>query len=560
MKRSLVLAALLCLFAASLAHAQVTNWLGNNGQDWTEPPSSDNGIAGSGDTAIFGGGGFKILNGSDAVTISPTDSKIQYVGRWNFSNPSVPWVAWQGSSIIVNFEGTGIAVDIDAGTKTEQYRVIIDGVAEAKRRSFSKNRAKYRLASGLADGIHKLELMKETFYSSKSTFYGFEVTGVGLVAPPERPSLRIEYFGDSNANGSSNYDEKNKGVMGTYYAFPAMATRMLGAEMNNQSVGGATLDDRGDNDVRSFIFSEDLKNQNSSYRSGFDPHIIVVNAGANDIRADKKTIKNRYKAVVADLRTVYGAGPHIVLFNAYGWDLNEPANYSHEVVTELAKTGETNVSVCLFPWLWEQWHGCQWEYSGQAHMLVEHLASINPKWKQVHPNDIIDGFGRDWDFSNGSFEHRAPFGGFGWRYYTDGVERVHNPADAADGDYYIRLDAGEKVHQPTDATGDHLPGATKGKQVYYITASIRGITPGAQAQIQTHFQGQEIYKHDDKPDTFQTSTFDVTTSWKDYTHVATASDGVWTIYNYLISSSGTVEFDNVRMSNTPAQQKHQQAD
>ena len=223
-----------------------------------------------------------------AVTISPTDSNIQYVGRWNFSKPSEPWVAWQGSSIIVNFKGSGIAVDIDAGTKTEQYRVIIDGVAEDERKYFSEGRAKYPLASGLADGVHKLELMKETFYSDKSTFYGFEVTGAGLVEPPERSSLRIEIFGDSNTNGSSNYSEKNKGDMGTYYAFPAMATRMLGAEMNNQSVGGATLDDRDDNDVRSFIFSEDFKNQDANYRSGFDPHIIVVNAGANDVRADKK--------------------------------------------------------------------------------------------------------------------------------------------------------------------------------------------------------------------------------------------------------------------------------
>ena len=353
-------------------------------------------------------------------------------------------------------------------------------------------------------------------------------------------------------DGSSNYSEKNSGEMGTYYAYPAMVTRMLGAEMNNQSVGGAQIDDNGDNCVGSFIFSEDYKTQDPDYRSGFDPHIIVINAGANDIYSvNKVTIKNRFKAVIADLRMVYGDGPHIVLFNAYGWDTNEPANYTHEVVSELAATGETNVSVCLFPWLWEQWHGCQWDHSGEAHVLAEHLASINPAWAQVKPNDIIDGFGRNWDFSNGSFEHKAPFGGFGWRYYLDGVERVYNPAGAADGDYYIRLDSGEMVHQPTDATGDLLPGGTEGDQTYYITASIRGTEAGAQAQIQTHFEEQTMYTHDDDPESFQTTTFDVTTSWQDYTHVATATSGVWTIYNYLIASSGTVEFDNVRMSNMP---------
>ena len=490
-----------------------------------------------------------VISGSAvfAATISPDNPNIRYMGRWNFDNPSVPWVYWQGSSIIVNFQGTGIAIDLDAGSSTGQYRVIIDGVAATSRRYFSQNRTIHTLASDLPDGIHKLEIMKET-RSGKSYFYGLDVTGTGLVAPPARPSLRIEFFGDSNMDGSSNYSEKNSGDMGTYYAFPAMVSRMLNAEMHNESVGGAIIDGSTDNCVGSFIFSEDYYNQDPGYRSGFDPHIIVINAGANDIYgANKNTIKNRYKAVIADLRTVYGSGPHIVLMNAYGWDTNEPANYTQEVVDEVGG----NLSALHYAWLWEQWHGCQWDHSGEAHQLVEHLASINPAWVQVNPNDIIDGFGRNWDFANGSFEHKAPFGGFGWRYYLDGVERVYDPAGADDGNYYIRLDSGEEVHQPTDATGDLLPGGTSGSQTYYITASIRGTAPGAQAQIQTHFEGQTMYTHDDNPATFQTSTFDVTTSWQDYTHTATASSGVWTIYNYLKASSGTVEFDNVRMSNNP---------
>ena len=185
---------------------------------------------------------------ASAVFIDPADPNIQYVGRWNFDDPSVPWVYWQGSSIIVNFEGTGISIDIDAGSSTGQYRVIIDDVAEADREYFSKDRETYPLASDLPEGIHKLEIMKETT-SGNSKFYGFDVTGTGLVAPPARPSLRIEYFGDSNMSGDSNYSEKNSGDWGTYYAFPAMVSRMLGAEMNNESVSGAKIDDSGDNCV-----------------------------------------------------------------------------------------------------------------------------------------------------------------------------------------------------------------------------------------------------------------------------------------------------------------------
>ena len=35
---------------------------------------------------------------------------------------------------------------------------------------------------------------------------------------------------------------------------------------------------------------------------------------------------------------------------------------------------------------------------------------INPSWKQIRSMDVMDGFGRNGDVANGSFEHVAPFG------------------------------------------------------------------------------------------------------------------------------------------------------
>jgi PKD repeat protein/lysophospholipase L1-like esterase len=481
-----------------------------------------------------------------ATIIEPSNPNIQYSGRWNFDNPAEPTVAWQGSTILVKFNGTSISADINPGTGTEYFRVIVDGVANPDVLQMRRNRKIYVLADNLPAGEHTVVLMKETFYTTKTTFYGFDIAGT-LLAPPAKPSLRIEFFGDSNMDGTSNYSEKNTGESGTYYAYPAMVSRMLEAEMNLEAVGGATLDnggDGGDNDVQSFIYSEDYYNQDPNYRSGFDPQVIVVNAGANDVGAGESEIKSRYRTVINDLRTVYGNTPHIVLMNAYGWDLNEPANYSQDIVNEIGG----NLSVLHFPWLWEQWHGSQWDHSGQAHMLAQHIASLNPAWSIKHANDIVDGFGRNGDFANGSFEYAAPFGGFGWRYVEDGVERLYDPVNAADGDYFIRLDAGERVHQPTDATGDLLPGASNGGETYTIRAKMRGVAAGAKAQISTHFEGQELYTHDDDPGTYQTTTFDLSTQWQEYTHTATSSAGVWTIFNYLIADSGSIEIDDVRMT------------
>lgn len=485
---------------------------------------------------------FIVSGAIDVGSVSPSDPNIQYHGRWNFDNPDRPWVYWPGASIIARVEGTGISIELEAESGTEQYRVIVDGIARAER-LYVTGRENKIIADGLAPGIHTIQVMKETYYGGKTFFHGLSITGKGLVEPPQRPSLRIAFFGDSNTDGSSNYSEKNTGDMGTYYAFPAMVSRMLEAEMNLQAVGGAKLADNGDNSVQSFIFSEDFFNQDSTYRSGFEPHIIVLNAGANDVGAGKATIKERYKAVLADLRKVYGESPHIVLFNAYGWDINEPALYIQEVVDEVGG----NLSALQYPWLWERWHGCQWDHSGEAHMLVEHLTALNSQWMQRVPNDIINGFGQPFDVANGSFEHQAPFGGFGWRYSEDGVERLHHPGGAAHGDYYIRLEEGEEVHQPIDATGDMLPGGTINDQQYHIRAMIRGANAGAAAQIDADFEGQQIYNRHSRI----SHSISVDTTWQEYSTSFTAPNGSWKAFIILRSGAGTVEYDHIRVSDQP---------
>ena len=178
---------------------------------------------------------------------------------------------------------------------------------------------------------------------------------------------------------------------------------------------------------------------------------------------------------------------------------------------------------------------------------MDHLASINPTWSQVAPNDIIDGFGRHFNVANGGFEFQAPFGGFGWRYRLDGVERVHDPTGAAEGSHYIRLEPGEQVHQPIDATGDALPGATLNGQVYYVSAMIRGTPQGAVAQINADFEGQQLYNRANGI----TRSFTVNPNWQRYHATFTAPDGTWKTFFILRSDAGTVEFDDVRVSNGP---------
>ena len=137
-----------------------------------------------------------------AAIVDPTDANIAYTGRWEDSNASAPWAYWKGASIIVNFQGTSIAIDASS-TSTDYLRVFVDGqpIEPKPKIAVSSGTGVVELASGLSDSVHQLEIIKETD-GGRWTFRGFELDdGKGLVAPPARPSRKIAFYGDSNLAG-----------------------------------------------------------------------------------------------------------------------------------------------------------------------------------------------------------------------------------------------------------------------------------------------------------------------------------------------------------------------
>ena len=486
---------------------------------------------------------------SVAAGIDPADSRIHYTGRWEFSNPSAPWCAWQGSSIMASFNGTAIRAEFDGGSRPEHIRVIIDGnSADSRKLKLSPRRQTYTLASGLDRGRHRIEIVKETYTGKgRMTLYGFKVTGEGLVEMLDaQPHLRIVFYGDSNLAGVSLEHEKNEGspnLRGSYYSFAGIASRMLNAEYHNISSSGAKING-GLNSGMSFFNRVDFFNAEPRWDfDTFPADICVVNLGANDITSKSKDqIKQDYKTFVRTLRKAH-PDAHIVLMNGYGWARDETANYTQEVVAEM---GDARLSRVIFPWLFNEWHGCEYDHAGMAQTLVNHLVLLNPDWKQVHPIDVMDGFGRNGNVANGSFETVAPFGGYGWRYYTNGAQRIHDPHTSPDGEWFLRLPEGKQVHQPNDAS--------KGK-IYTFRLKMRGREIGDQGQIRIEFRDQE-WRHE-IPNSSKTFTYKLDTNWKDYAVAVKSPLAVqppdlsrdpWQIIIRLESHSGTVDIDDVQLS------------
>jgi hypothetical protein len=474
-----------------------------------------------------------------AVVISPSNDDILYTGRWDFSSLSQPWGHWIGSSITVRFMGTSISARFSAGN-TDYLRVIIDGDS-TKKFPVGSTEAIYALASGLDPSVvHEVEIVKETDVG-RWTFYGFELNdGAKLMSKVERPPRKLVFYGDSNLAGYSLESERNESgrhLRGSHNGYAGIASRMLDAEYHNVSRSGATI--RSINSVYNRI---DYWSRNPVWDFElFEADVVVVGVGANDVGRPKKKIIGDYHALLDDLRVAH-PGAHIVLYNGYGWDFNEPANYTREVIDARA---DPNMSSAIFPWLFEQWHGVEYDHGGMADYLVEHLIDVMGwAWTPNH-TDIMSGYGRGGDVANGSFEEVAPFGGWGWRYFDDpGVSRVYDPPGAKDGEYYLRLSNGASSHQPNPAYDG---------ETFEVTVQMRGYEGGEQVDMTVDFRDQ-MWRS--PPLQSATQTKHLSTDWQPFTMTATAPTGAANpVFNtrltFTAGVGATVDIDNVfmRLSN-----------
>jgi hypothetical protein len=467
-----------------------------------------------------------------ASFIDPSNPNIQYRGRWDYSNPSAPWCHAKSSTIIVKFQGTSIAANFSGGT-SDYIRVIIDDDALGSIKILTPA-GLATLASGLSDTNHTIEIVKETDLD-RITFRGFELDdGKSLILPPTRPPRKIEFYGDSNQAGDSSESERNDGdiaLRGNYYTYPAIIARMFDAEYVNFSKSGSTIGstDTAHNRI-DWSSSSPLWDFNK-----FQADLVIVNVGAND-KGPERRKKDKYHAFLDDLRAEHPRA-HIMLYNAYGWSFSEPANFIHEVIAE---RNDPDMSSAVFPWVFAQWHGCQYEHAGMAMYLADHLQATLG-WNPVAPQDVSSGFGRDGDVANGSFEEVAPFGAWGWRYFDDpGVSREYDPSGAYDGDYYLRLSDGAHSQQTNPCDSG---------ETVTLTAWMRGASTGDQVNMTIDFRDQGDGGREVAPVVAFTDTKTLTTSWAEYSFAATAPASGNPIFGtrvtFTAAAGDTIDIDYV---------------
>jgi hypothetical protein len=292
--------------------------------------------------------------------IDADDPNIQYVGRFDFSNPKKVAFDWAGVSMRARFEGTSCSVRLD--DRKNEYAVIVDNRAPRLLITDSATTI-YRIASELSDsGPHTIMIQKRTEpLVGKGEFMGFILDkGRKLLPPNKRPDRRIEFIGNSitsgyGVEGDSSDCHFSPQTENACMSYAAIVSRSLDAEYHMISYSGrGVVRNYGDSNRTSQDPMPVLYDRTCFFDSTakwtfsrWIPQAVVINLGTNDFSTqpypDKNVFQSAYGRLINRVRSLY---PGVTIFCLSGPMIGEPCTgYVKEVVAEQQKIEGRNRDV-----------------------------------------------------------------------------------------------------------------------------------------------------------------------------------------------------------------------
>jgi len=270
------------------------------------------------------------FNCSAQITIKSNDPHIQYMGRVNVQDTAAV-LSWSGTTVKINFEGTGISYKMRDERGDNFYNVLLDGDIIRKEQVTIDGKSEHAI-TGLNSGKHTLELFKRTEWDKgKTWFYGFTIDKGGKALPVMPASKhKIEYFGDSISCGyaaedSTGQDRGTAPYEDGYISYAALTARHFNADFHNTSKSGIGITVSWFPLVMPEMYDRlDATDSTSKWDfSKYTPDLVVINLFQNDswltempnnpqfkakFGATKPTpefIINAYRSFVASVRGKY---------------------------------------------------------------------------------------------------------------------------------------------------------------------------------------------------------------------------------------------------------------
>ncbi|MDQ8202161.1 polysaccharide deacetylase family protein [Pelagicoccus sp. SDUM812003] len=243
--------------------------------------------------------------------IDADDPKIEYVGRFDKTDPAAPGFDWSYSTIRAKFEGAYCAVKLDGPNK--YFDVFIDSSKVDPILSASGGLETFVLAKNLSDADHTIVIRRRAEANAgKNVFHGFVLDeNKTMVEPDPAPSRKIAFIGDSYTCGygveaafDSDFDYATENAGLTYAA--QLATHYQADSMFTSWSGKGMARNYGDTNQTSpdplpSVYARTCGSvENDNYGFAWQPDVVVIALGINDFSTTPHPSQEQYAGGYGD--------------------------------------------------------------------------------------------------------------------------------------------------------------------------------------------------------------------------------------------------------------------
>lgn len=320
---------------------------------------------------------------------SPADARIEFVGRYDGTNPDLPRLAYPGAGVIFRFHGTSVGMQIISDLDKSALTVVIDH-SGPRLQMLRLGDNQLLLADNLKDTSHTVEVYKRTETSQGIiTVKAIHLTNDGRLLPPTPlPFRKIMFFGDSvtcgagiNPNPQCKPDPDNP-ANDAYESYGMLLGRRLDAQAHLVCYGGRGLN----RDYRGLGVSEGVLNgpqfiglsvpsDDPAKRASWDakiwqPNAIFISLGTNDFNLQKSKPLDKSKWVsdyLELLKTMRADYPQAQMFLTGGAMVTNPllGQLIEEVVRQAHDSKTKYVPAVHYPG-----NGCNGHPSREQHLQI----------------------------------------------------------------------------------------------------------------------------------------------------------------------------------------------
>jgi lysophospholipase L1-like esterase len=291
-----------------------------------------------------------------ADTVSPADSRIQFIGRVDARDPANVRMGYPGVTIRFRFTGDFAVVELSSDQDDTYVATVVEG-AKPQIHRLAKGANQITIsAADLGPGPHTVEVVKRTeTWQGVLTFRGIQMgTGAALAEPLPLPERKLLFIGDSVTCGAGvdNWPacpaETNRASNG-YDAYGMVLGRRLDAQAELVCYGGRGVvrDYKGNRGMQApqffnySVVADDEAQRAKWTDGGWTPDAVVISLGTNDWNLQKSApiteeeFVSDYAGLVRDVRKHY---PKAWILLTQGSIVGDPklSQYVQATVTRVA--------------------------------------------------------------------------------------------------------------------------------------------------------------------------------------------------------------------------------